>query len=909
MARRQPQGVSPLYRYRFGAAEFDEARLELRVGGVAVELEQRPLQVLAELLRYPDEVVTRDELFETVWAGRPTVDNVLANAVAKLRKALGETEGARVTTLPRIGYRIAGPVERHAVGRKLDSQLELRPGTPVPGREHFLFEAQLNPAHNSEVWLARHVKTHEPRVYKFSPDGEHLAMLKREATLYRVLVESLGERDDLTRILDWNFETPPFFLECEYGGRDLKAWATDHLAALSVDARLALFLQIADAVAAAHSVGVLHKDLKPANVLVAPRSPAANGLGWQVRITDFGSGRLLDPARLAELGITQLGLTVTQNIGSDSSIGTPLYLAPELLAGLAPTVQSDLFALGLMLYQLIVGDLQRPMASGWEQDVPDALIREDIAAATDGTPARRLANVAELTERLRTREARRAERSRLLDIEARATAAERLLERAQARRPWVMAAATVLVAGLALSLWFFLRAERAAAVATATNRFLNEDLLGAGIGGSTAWYEKNPSLREILDLARTKLEGRFGNEPATQAGIRMTLGRAYRSLGDFVGAEAQLRVGADRLHAVYGLEDERSVLADYELAGVLARLSRFKEAGERLDAADTAAGERLDRKTEIALRARLARGGLNYQQLLPKPALASYEAAEPLQQALHPDDAALSAHIRLSIAGCYLRLGRAGEAETIARKVLSGEPYTEERIGRTPLALARRHLAHALRVQGRYPEALPVLEQAVADLEKTLGPNDQMTIGALSDLGYIYSLLNQTGKALEIQREVYGRSVKRWGSDSQFTLIELLNLGDAESELKDRDSALTHLTEAERGLVKVSGERSPVVQSARYSLAQVLSDLGRKEEALALVERIDPEAFSAAATQRGAKAKLKALRGRLMIDTGNAGAGLPVLQEALEEMARDGVALDEIGPFKEILQKAILRQR
>ena len=79
----------PLYRHAFGSVEFDEARGELRVGGLVVDLEQRPLQVLVCLLHHADEVVPREELFDTVWAGRPTVDNVLANAVAKLRKALG----------------------------------------------------------------------------------------------------------------------------------------------------------------------------------------------------------------------------------------------------------------------------------------------------------------------------------------------------------------------------------------------------------------------------------------------------------------------------------------------------------------------------------------------------------------------------------------------------------------------------------------------------------------------------------------------------------------------------------------------------------------------------------------------------------------------------------------------------
>jgi eukaryotic-like serine/threonine-protein kinase len=84
-----PPGVH--YRYRFGSAEFDEARFELRVGALAVEVQQKPLQLLALLLATPGEVVTKDEITKRVWDDRPTVENVIANAVSKLRSAFGRT--------------------------------------------------------------------------------------------------------------------------------------------------------------------------------------------------------------------------------------------------------------------------------------------------------------------------------------------------------------------------------------------------------------------------------------------------------------------------------------------------------------------------------------------------------------------------------------------------------------------------------------------------------------------------------------------------------------------------------------------------------------------------------------------------------------------------------------------------
>jgi non-specific serine/threonine protein kinase len=903
----------PLYRYRFDDAEFDEARVTLRVAGERVDLEQRPLQVLALLLQRVDEVVPRAELFDIVWAGRPTVDNVLANAVAKLRKALGATAGARIVNVPRVGYRLRGPVERMVAGRRASGAFELAAGQAVPGREHFRLEACLDASGGAAVWLARHEKTGEPRVYKFAVDGERLAALKREVTIYRVLKECLGERDDRVRLFDWNFDAPPLFLECEYAGQDLARWSQENPAfdIAPRERRIAWFIEIAEAVAAAHGAGVLHKDLKPANVLVMPR-----GDGWRWRVTDFGSGRLLDPGKLESLGITRLGMTVTGALSEQSGV-TLLYLAPELLAGAAPSVRSDVYALGMMLFQMVVGDLHRTLAPGWEQafenqDIDDQLLCEDIAAATSGDPERRLASVDALVQRLRSREARAIERKRLRDSDARALAAERLLERSRARRPWLIAAVVLLGAGLGVSLWQLRQirtarteAQQQAALAAATNRFLNDDLLGAGVGGnSPAWYERNPTLREILDTAAKHLDdGRFAGEPLVLADLHQTLGRAYRSTGDFAKAGGQLQAAADWLQRVLGANDQRTVLAQYELAGVLSHLSRFKDADALLDRADAAAGARRDAVSEIALRAHLARGDVLYQQMRVEPALAAYIVAERLQRQLHPDDVMLSMHLLLAIAGCDLRMGKPKEAESVARKILSGAPYTQERIGLAAIATAHSRLGDALRGQGQYAEAIPVTQQSLQEYETSQGQDSQGAISALSTLSYLYSLTGDDAKALTLQRDVYQRAVKRWGANNQYPLVELLNLGSSEYDSGDLKTALPHLQQAEAGLVKVSGEKSPTTQAARVALANALADLGRNEQALAMIASVDPVAYQATTSDPDRAVVLKAMQARIELRLHNPGSAAR-LRAAIAAMQTAGVADDEIARFRSALADA-----
>jgi serine/threonine protein kinase len=85
-----------------------------------------------------------------------------------------------------------------------------------------------------------------------------------------------------------------------------------------------------------------------------------------------------------------------------------MYAPPELLAGRPYTIEGDIYSLGVLLYQLVVGDLSKPLAHGWEQDISDDLLREDVAACVAGDPSKRLTSATELARRLRSLDQRRA---------------------------------------------------------------------------------------------------------------------------------------------------------------------------------------------------------------------------------------------------------------------------------------------------------------------------------------------------------------------------------------------------------------------------------------------------------------------------------------------------------------------
>ena len=438
--------------WSFAGRTFSESRLELRVGDRPVELELKPLEVLLCLLRHAGEVVTKTELLDAVWPGLNVVDGSLSTAVYKLRKALGDEDSSIVVTVPRVGYCLAATANAEASPpSSAPAHLPLTAGNSVPGREQWRLLRPLDLSAAREVWLAEHPKTHQLRVFKFVSAPARLRTLKREVTVFRFLRESLQERRYLIQILEWNFNAEPYFLESEYGGPNLAEWAEGQggLAVIPLERRLHVLAEISAAISGVHAVGVLHKDLKPANVLVTRLAGGAD----QIKIADFGSALLLDPSQLEALGITRLGLTQTAAMESSSFSGTLLYLAPEIFSGKPATAQSDVYALGVMLYQMVVGDFRKPLSPGWEEEVADTLLREDISAAVCGDPARRLRSPAELAQRLENLEARRAERSLRESERQQQELAERKRTEARVRRPWI-AFACVLVLGLAASLYF-----------------------------------------------------------------------------------------------------------------------------------------------------------------------------------------------------------------------------------------------------------------------------------------------------------------------------------------------------------------------------------------------------------------------------------------------------------------------
>lgn len=556
-------------RWTFGAAVLDERTLELQVNGAIVAVERKPLEVLLFLLHHAGEVVTKDEILDAVWPGRILSDTVLTKCVQKLREALQDENQELIKTQHGYGYRLIAPTKVEASLSPPPPRFDFKPGDHPPGRPNWNLVERLGTGGHGEVWLARNEKTRQARVFKFALDSTALTSLKREITLYRLLHDAMGEKASIVEIHEWNLEQAPYFIEAEYLEQgSLVSWAEKQggLAKVALGTRLELAAQIAQALAAAHSVGVLHKDLKPSNILVdipasqesGERAGASGGIAPRIKLADFGSGGVLDTSRLEALGITRLGFTKTI-AAADTTSGTPIYFAPEVIGGQPFTAQADIYSLGVILYQMIVGDFRKPLVHGWERDINDELLQQDIAGAADGDPGQRLRDASLLARRLRDLDVRRRQRATELRARLEAERQRAALERFRARRGWIAAMVLVLVFGLVGSLWLYHGAVRARDSALAVSTFLTQDVLA--MAGPFREKPGEMTAKAVVDRASKLLESRLSDEPDAAAQVHFSLGYSYGWLGEPALMDKHIKQAADLLESLHGADDVATLLA------------------------------------------------------------------------------------------------------------------------------------------------------------------------------------------------------------------------------------------------------------------------------------------------------------------------------------------------------------
>ncbi|MBL8860824.1 MAG: serine/threonine protein kinase [Planctomycetes bacterium] len=590
---------------------------------------------------------------------------------------------------------------------------------------------------------------------------------------------------------------------------------------------LGVLLKVCEALAYAHSKGVVHRDLKPQNVMV--------GDFGEVYVMDWGLARVIgdaraSPARPAGDAPHVRTERFQERESSPASslmtlegdvVGTPAYMSPEQARGeleaLSP--RSDVYALGAMLYDLLAGAPPYTTrgehtggAAVWKRvlDGPPPPLEElaprapsELVAIQAKAMAReasqRYADVAALAEDLRA------------FLEGRVVGAFEAGALAEARK-WVrrnrgLAAALAgavlaLIAGLVVTLILADRvrqnavlaeasateARRQARVAGEVNAFLNVDVLAAVAPEREGL---DVTVREVLDRASASLDGRFAEDPAVEAALRMTIGTSYEKLGVTEPARRHFERALELQRANSGAESEPALLAAAAMASTWAKLGRVTEA--------------------IGIHREVVAG------------------FERLHGPEHP--ATLAARVDLAVE--LSNDGQYEEAQALCDSTLS----ILERVmdSRDMLVLtARNNRALLAGRQGRYAEAAAELEDVLELQTLTLGERHPETLTTLGNVASLMFQLGRIGECEELARrghalcvEVIGPAHPRTGALAGFVGHALLQRGRGQ----EAEPWLLEYYETTRASV---GEDTELAQQARTLVAGSMAALGRLAEAAEL---------------------------------------------------------------------------
>ncbi len=608
------------------------------------------------------------------------------------------------------------------------------------------------------------------------------------------------------------------------------------------------FLDVCNAIEYAHGRGVLHRDLKPGNVMV--------GRYGETLVVDWGLAKVrgrAEPGTSPERTLIPASGSGSAETLPGSALGTPAYMSPEQAAGdlgrLGP--RSDVYSLGATLYSLLTGkppfegrdvgamlrsvqkgDFPRPRAVDPSLDPAlEAVCLKAMALAPEGrygSPRALAEDVERWTadepvgawrEPAWRRAARWARRNRaavtgaatallaglvglaaVAAVQARSNALltkanddiKRSLAEARDAKAATEAALAETRAAKAATDRALAESEESRQRAKGVLGFLKDDVLAATRPeGQEGGLGKDVSVREAIDAAEPKIAGAFRGQPAVEADIRDTLGTTYYYLG-----EAPLAI---RQH-------ERS--------------RRLREEALGPDHPDT-----LISRNNLAEAYRAA--GRTAE------ALALHESTLRLREAKLGPDHPATLTSRNNLAAAYNAAGRVAEALALHESTLR---LREAKLGvdHPDTLISRSDLAEAYGAAGRIDEALALHTSTLKLYEAKLGPDHPNTLTSRNNLASDYVAAGRTAEAIALHEATLKLREAKLGPDHPDTLVSRNNLASAYADAGRAAEALA-LHESTLKLLETKlGADHPDTLASRSNLAAAYESLHRYAEAEAL---------------------------------------------------------------------------
>ena len=591
--------------------------------------------------------------------------------------------------------------------------------------------------------------------------------------------------------------------------------------------------ELTDAADYAHRHDVLHRDIKPSNIMIS----------WSMRamLLDFGLARVAGSSEITRSGVL---------------VGSVPYMAPEQLSG-DPSdigVPTDVYALGVLLYEMLT--LRNPFHDGSSSEEET---RQRIVAATpppvrlinaavswDAETVCRCAMAPEPERRYQDAAALGHDLQNLLDlrpITARRASSSVRVRRYVRRHPahavavlmgmLLLVATPTVIAVTEHSLrQEITQAKEDAELEADTRadilRFFRDELLAAV---SPEEVGKDATMREVLDVASTKVEGRFPERPLVEAAIRETLGDTYRDLGVLDAAELHLTraLALYREHA--GAHDRAALSVDRGLGMVYSQQGRFAEL-EKLErrnfelCRDRFGGE------DSATLAAANNLGLTLTRLdkhveAERFLLDVVETRLRLLGEQHTDTQVSMSNLGL----LYYDMGRLDEAESWVKRELELCRATEGDDHPSTL-ISRQNYANLLGKMGRVADAVAAMERVVAASRRVRGDDHPETFHAMVSCADWIMKAKRYDDAVRLWDEAL-RCIANLGADHPRVLFALVHRAESLRLAGRLDQASEAVQVARRRCHDVLGI-GKLTSEAQAVHARLLVDQGQREAAASL---------------------------------------------------------------------------
>lgn len=688
------------------------------------------------------------------------------------------------------------------------------------------------------VYRARQPNTHREIAIKRLAAGRFATPEMRARFVREIETAASLSHPNVVRVYGTDIVGDQPVLAMEWiAGIPVDRWACDTRdGAKSVPEILRVFAAICDAVHYAHQRGVIHRDLKPSNILVD-----ANG---QPHVLDFGLAKLTVVDDSAAVHLTR----------TKDFVGTPAYASPEQVRGDSRTidVRSDVYALGVLLYQMLTGRLPYPddrnlaelLLAIKEYDPPppsqsntrlnreiDAIVLKALAKAPD----RRYASVDGLASDVRRY---LSNEPVLAHPPTTAYQFRKLVGRHRVAFAFSATLALVLVvfAMVTAVMSYRLNHEREAAITAQreeakarqitdqVNAFMR-DMLTAAEPDRTRGREV--TVREVLDKSAEKIDARTDMSPEVEASIRGSIGRSYFSLGLLEPSRTHLEIAVRLAREAYGNEHADVAKHLEALANVHRQDGRLADAQTMLEEVyeiRMAAFEPGHEQTATAIQ-NLAGIAIERNQLVIAEELLN--RAIEMFIARYGENHQRTVAAQLDLAALFHHSDQPAQAVAHLQSLL---PMVREAFGpeHTRTLQILNNLAISLKSLRRYDEAQAFYEELIDTARRMYGEEHPHTINFIGNLGSLHQAKGELDTAEVLLRQAFDRARSVMGETNPTTLAITNNFAALMMARNEVDEAIELFRFALAGQRDRFGEQHPGTAVIMGGLGAVLL---RKEDA------------------------------------------------------------------------------